>query len=84
MKATTDLAMTNYFDGIPIHITTKEYQCRTHHKRRINKKWRKRYGMVEVDVMSPGQIIMTNDGTIWMTKGTFKLLCGLDETEVRR
>lgn len=69
--------MISHYNGFPIYITTTEHQRRTHHKRRINKKWRKKYGMIEVDVMSPGQIIMTNDGAIWMTKGTFKSLCEL-------
>lgn len=31
-----------------VHIT-KEVQRRTHRKKRINKKWRKRYGMMHVE-----------------------------------
>jgi hypothetical protein len=38
---------TAYYNGFRLIETTaitKEVQCRTHHKRRINKKWAKRYG----------------------------------------
>ena len=61
-------------NGIPIYIATKEIQVRKHHKRRINKKWRKRYGTVELNSMPHGEIIMMDNGTIWMTKKTFKEL----------
>lgn len=68
--------MTNYealLTGYPIYIATKEYQRRKHHKKRINKKWRKRYGVVEINMMSHGQIMELN-GALWMTKQTFKEL----------
>lgn len=58
------------YNGLPVYITTTEYQRRTHHKQRINKKWRKRYGVVEVDPLSPGQMIMMN-GVLYMSKQTF-------------
>ena len=48
-----------YF-GHPIYIATKEWQKRKHHKKRINKKWLKRYGTYE------------DDGSIWMTKRTYE------------
>lgn len=59
--------------GYPIYIATQVYQRRKHHKKRINKKWRKRYGVIELNTMPHGQAIMTDDG-IWMTKRTFEKL----------
>lgn len=35
--------------GIPIIVTTKVFQNRRHKRRRINKKWRKRYGFTVVE-----------------------------------
>lgn len=58
--------------GYPIYIATKEIQRRKHHKKRINKKWRKRYGCYEINMMSHGQVIMMDNGVIWMTKRTFE------------
>ena len=68
--------MNNYealLTGYPIYIATKEYQRRKHHKKRINKKWRKRYGVVEINKMPHGQVMMY-DGALWMTKQTFQEL----------
>lgn len=58
--------------GYPIYIATKEIQRRKHRKKRINKKWRKRYGCMEFDYIPHGEIIMMDDGVIWMTKKTFE------------
>ena len=63
----------NDYLGHPIYIGTKEWQCRKHKKKRINKKWLKRYGCYEIDMMPHGQIIMMDDA-IWMTKKTFQEL----------
>lgn len=66
----------------PISIATKEYQRRKHRKRRINKKWRKIYGCVEVDMMPYGQVLATDNGTLIMTKRTYqdfrKAILGVD------
>lgn len=35
------------YTGIPIIVTDKRKQKRTHRKKRINKKWAKRYGYIE-------------------------------------
>lgn len=62
-----------------IYIATQEHQCRKHRKKRINKKWRKRYGVIEFNTMPHGQAIMMDDGVIWMTKRTYEKLknaCG--------
>ena len=57
-------------NGYPVHIATRKYQKRKHHKRRINKKWQKRYGFREYDLMPQGQVLLIN-GTLYMTETTF-------------
>ena len=67
--------MTDYealLTGYPIYIVTKEIQRRKHHKKRINKKWRKRYGVIEYNSMPHGEIVIMDNGVIWMTKRTFE------------
>lgn len=69
--------MTDYYSlltGYPIYIATQEFQRRKHKKKRINKKWRKRYGMVELNSMPHGEVIMMNNGAIWMTRRTYQEL----------
>lgn len=60
--------------GHPIHIATQTIQRRKHHKRRINKKWRKKYGCEEVDLMPDDKAVMMPDGTLWMTKRVYEAL----------
>lgn len=61
-----------FYEGRPIYIATKEYQRRKHHKKRINKKWRKRYGVIEYNTMPHGQVVYNElDGVMYMTKKTF-------------
>ena len=67
--------MTDYealLTGYPIYIATKEIQRRKHHKKRINKKWRKRYGVIEYNSMPHGEIVIMDNGVILMTKRTFE------------
>ena len=69
--------MSNYMNlltGYPIYIATKEIQRRKHHKKRINKKWKKRYGMIELNRMPHGEVVIMDNGVIWMTKRTFEVL----------
>lgn len=70
--------MTNYealLKGYPIYIATKEVQHRKHHKKRINKKWRKRYGVIEYNSMPHGEIIFNEvDRVFYMTKKTLQEL----------
>ena len=76
--------MTKYealLTGYPIYIATKEIQCRKHRKKRINKKWRKRYGTIELNSMSHGEIIMMDNGVLWMTKKTFEKVKKMTESE---
>lgn len=60
--------------GYPIYIATKEIQRRTHRKRRINKKWAKRYGYIEINMMPHNSVVKMDNGVIWMTKRTFEEL----------
>ena len=60
-------------NGIPITITTKTVQNRKHKKRRINKKWLKRYGYTEREVQPDGSAYMY-DGKLYMTKRDFERL----------
>ena len=66
--------MTDYkalLTGYPIYIATKEYQRRKHRKKRINKKWLKRYGCYEFNLMPHNEVVMMDSGVIWMTKKTY-------------
>ena len=59
----------------PIYIVTKEFQIRKHHQKRINKKWRKRYGVYEWNPMPDGQVFFNEiDRVIYMTKKTYNEL----------
>jgi hypothetical protein len=62
----------NFLYGHPIYIATIELQRRKHRKKRINKKWLKRYGYEECDLMPHGQIYAMGDGIFWMTKRTYQ------------
>ena len=70
--------MSNYKDlltGYPIYIATKEVQRRKHHKKRINKKWRKRYGVIEYNSMPHGEVFFNEiDRVFYMTKKTYNKL----------
>lgn len=69
--------------GYPIYIATKEIQVRKHHKKRINKKWQKRYGYFEINMMPHNDIVMTDDGVLYMTKKTYQRLKKIVEKESR-
>lgn len=61
--------------GYPVYIATKEFQRRKHRKKRINKKWRKRYGCWELNLMAHGEVIFNEvDKVFCMTKRTFEQL----------
>ena len=60
--------------GNTIYIATKSFQRRKHHKKRINKKWLKIYGTCEINMMPHNQVVMMDDGVIWMTKRTWEQL----------
>lgn len=54
-------------DGYDIFITTKKFQIRTHKKKRINKKWAKRYGFMYFDIQEKGQAVIVGS-KIYMTQ----------------
>ena len=58
--------------GCPIYIVTKEFQIRKHHKKRINKKWRKRYGVYEWSPIPDGQVVFDKvEQVVYMTNKTY-------------
>lgn len=62
-------------NGYPIYIATKEFQRRKHRKKRINKKWRKRYGVIEFNLVPHGEIFFNEiAGVFYMTKRTYNEL----------
>lgn len=72
----------DWYEGFPVYIATKEFQRRKHRKKRINKKWRKRYGVIEFNQMAHGQIVFNEiDRTFYMTKRTFEELKKWTESE---
>ena len=63
-----------FYNGKRVIITnaiTKDVQARRHKKKRINKKWLKRYGHKAVP--DNNKVIMTND-TVYMTKKCYEKL----------
>lgn len=67
--------MTDYkalLTDYPIYIAIKEIQRRKHHKKRINKKWQKKYGFIEFNLIPHGSVVMMDNGVVWMTKKTFE------------
>ena len=64
--------MNNVYLGHTVYLATQVFQNRKHKKKRINKKWQKRYGYTEIDMMPHDKIIMTDNDDIWMTKRTWE------------
>lgn len=60
-------------NGYEIIITTKKCQIRTHKKKRINKKWAKKYGYIYFDIQDPGQAVVIGH-KIYMTLRDFEAL----------
>ena len=60
----------NMLNGYDIIVTTKKFQIRTHQKKRINKKWAKRYGFMYFDIQEKGQVVIVGS-TIYMTQMDF-------------
>lgn len=70
-----------YYNGFRLVETTaitKQIQRRTHHKRRINKKWLKRYGYKTV--LDDGRMIMFGD-CILATPNTIKKIIATTKKE---
>ena len=64
----------NILGGMPIIILppTKK-QSRTHKKKRINKKWAKRYGFTISETLKNGEAYMM-DGKLYMNQYTYEIL----------
>lgn len=77
------MTIANFYFGHPIYIATKECQRRKHRKKRINKKWLKRYGTYELNMMPHGEIVL-RDGAIWMNKKTFEQFKKLIATVIEK
>lgn len=59
------------YTGIPIIvISDSKKQNRTHRKKRINKKWAKRYGYMQHNPMEDNQVISLN-GNMYMNPRTY-------------
>lgn len=64
----------DHFNGMSIYITdaiTKKVRCRTHRKKRIDKKWLKRYGYKEVQDHS--KVLVVGNG-IYMSQQNYDRL----------
>ena len=59
------------FSGIPIVVTDHYKQRRTHKKKRINKKWAKRYGIVRCGMPLEDGRVLVFDGKLYMNQATF-------------
>ena len=61
-------------NSVPIVVVpTYKRQNRTNKKKRINKKWAKRYGFTEYNTMEDGQVINMN-GSLYMNAKTATML----------
>jgi len=60
-------------NGYDIIVTTKKQQIRKHKRKRINKKWAKRYGFMYFDIQEPGQAVIV-ERKIYMTLRDYEKL----------
>lgn len=61
---------------VRIIITTQQIQPRRHKKRRIDKKWKKRYGIV-MEVQEVGRpVYVPENNTVYMTQRDYDRLFG--------
>ena len=62
------------FNSVPIIVVpTYKRQNKTHKKKRINKKWQKRYGFTEYNTIEDGQVINMS-GSLYMNDKTASML----------
>lgn len=72
------------FNGMPIVITPgSKIQNRTHKKKRINKKWAKRYGYTDSNVLEDGKIIQFGN-MLCMNQKTHESLLKMIGKEVEK
>lgn len=65
---------------IEIIVTTKRYQNRRNRKRRIDKKWAKRYGFTEYEVQDKPFLY---EGKLYVRRRDFDTIKGLLKNEIR-
>lgn len=73
-----DLSGAGLLSGLPIIIISEKDngdQRRTHKKKRINKKWRKRYGEVSTPI-EKGQCMVIKGAGIYMSRKTYNAIKG--------
>lgn len=69
-----EFGLINHINGTPIIIVpTRKIQNRTHKKKRINKKWAKRYGFIVFETLKNGETFMM-DGKLYMNQHTYTQL----------
>ncbi len=62
-----------FLNGIDIIVTTKYVQNRKHKKKRINKKWAKKYGYSEINTQQDGEILFDEEKrVIYCTHNDFQ------------
>ena len=72
---------TAYYNGLRLVETiaiTKQIQRRTHHKRRINKKWAKKYGYKTV--LDDGRVIQYGDCILATPNTVKKIIAAMKES----
>ena len=60
-------------NGMPVKIVGGRRQVRTHKKKRINKKWAKKYGYKYYSPLKNGKTVII-DGVIYMNRWTYEYL----------
>lgn len=77
-----DFGLINYLGGTPIIIVpTRKIQNRTHKKKRINKKWAKRYGFTIYERLKNSEIYMM-DSKLYMNQHTHEILKKILENSI--
>ena len=73
-----NLSGVGFLSGLPIIIISEKDngdQRRSHKKKRINKKWRKRYGTVSTPI-EKGQYIVVKGAGVYMSRKTYSTIKG--------
>jgi hypothetical protein len=64
--------MNDLMGGYTVIVTTKQVQRRRHKKKRINKKWIKRYGYITSDTQKHGETVVDQKHkTMYMSQATY-------------
>lgn len=64
--------MSTLLGGYTVIITTTKIQQRCHKKKRINKKWLKRYGYITSDIQKHGETVVDQEHkTMYMSQATY-------------